>query len=52
MTTRKTTPEKPPKAGMLSAAGKGTQNPESLTPAQQRSIDARVLSEGNKRKRR
>jgi hypothetical protein len=50
--TRKTTPEKPPSTAMLSKAGSGTRNPKALTPAQQRSIDARVLSEGNKRKSR
>jgi hypothetical protein len=51
MATRKTTPEKPPSPAMLSKAGKGTQNPAALSPKQQRSIDARVLGEGNKRKR-
>lgn len=51
MTTRKTTPEKPPNAKELSVAGKGTHDPRDLTPKHAQSLSGRVLSEGNKRKR-
>jgi hypothetical protein len=50
MTTRKTTPERPPTKPELSVAGRGTQNPNALTPKQVQTLSGRVLSEGNKRR--
>jgi hypothetical protein len=51
MAPRKTTPERPPKKSMESAAGKGLENPRSLKPKEVRSLAGRVLSEGKKPKR-
>ncbi len=48
----KTTPEKPPTKPELSVAGKGTRDPRDLTRKETQSLAGRVLSEGNKRKRR
>ena len=49
---RKTTPERPPSKSELSMAGTGTENPKNLKPKQVKTLAARVLSEGNKRKKK